>query len=144
MRKAVCMHKWVHFFPCKQSLSGLSNVRWSQKTNITSLHNLLFQRDLTMLLSKNQCLPTSIYPRRNSATSSLLILLVCFPTPRPCCTIPKKMFPGITQCIHRYFVPINHLLWHRIFSTYISNIMSMWHNRHNVLFRFKLWTNTTS
>lgn len=97
MRKAVCMHKWVHFFPSKQSLSGLSNVRCSQKTNITSLHNLLFQRDLTMLLSKTQCLPTSIYPSRNSATSSLLILLVCFPTPRPCCTIPKKMFPGITM-----------------------------------------------
>lgn len=54
-----------------------------------------------MLLSKISAFPISIYPRDTFSTSSLRILLVCFPKPTPCCN-SKEKFPGIMQCIQMF------------------------------------------
>lgn len=102
--------KWVHFFPQQTSPFWLVKHQMFSKDSLTSYH-LPFQKDWAILLSEVSAFPTSIYPSGN-ATTSLLILLVCFPKPRPCCTIPKRIFPGIKQCIYRCFLPRNYVLWH--------------------------------
>lgn len=84
---------WGSIFSQQRSPFWFIKCEIFLKTNTPSLHNLPFQSDLAMLLCKINAFPISFYPRDTFSTSSLRVLLVCFPKSTPCCN-SKEKFPG--------------------------------------------------
>lgn len=107
------MGKWTRFFLGKQALSDFRYEMYSRDRL-----SLTFQKKFSSITIQQVIL--SIYLRVNSSTSSLPILPLCFPKPRPTwmqhCTIPKRLLPQITQCIQMF----SSNKPQRIHSTYIK------------------------